>query len=420
MTNREGKINIEINNIGILEISQKKFQKDKINREISCFQFCITLDNIIFETPDNLKDIFYVIRNIKDGEKRRPVYKSHEYDFEFNKEKQTSWINLDSELLCNNDDMEIFFELYSPSIKKNEYIGYNSFTLNKLKSNLKNDSIETIEIKSKEYKKLGILKIYYNKTEKLGIEKFIKNGQINLEIAIDYTLSNENPEEPTSLHYKCGKTPNDYEKVIKSCGDILAYYDSDQLFPVYGFGGIPQGKDKVSHCFNINFNEDDGNIAGINNVLKFYKESLDKIKLHGPTHFSDVINKVIKDVNDDLKSNPQKNNYYILMILTDGIINDMEETIDCIVEGSKLPLSIVIIGIGGADFSNMVNSEGDKKLVINSFGEISKRDIIQFVEFNDFKDEKGVRNGDELAEEVLKEIPRQIEEYYQFCGKFYE
>ena len=127
MTNREGKINIEINNIGILEISQKKFQKDKINREISCFQFCITLDNIIFETPDNLKDIFYVIRNIKDGEKRRPVYKSHEYDFEFNKEKQTSWINLDSELLCNNDDMEIFFELYSPSIKKNEYIGYNSF-----------------------------------------------------------------------------------------------------------------------------------------------------------------------------------------------------------------------------------------------------------------------------------------------------
>ena len=108
------------------------------------------------------------------------------------------------------------------------------------------------------------------------------------------------------------------------------------------------------------------------------------------------------------------------MILTDGIINDMKQTIDCIVEGSKLPLSIVIIGIGGADFSNMVNSEGDKKLVINSFGEISKRDIIQFVEFNYFQDEKGVRNGDELTEEVLKEIPRQIEEYYQFCGKFYE
>ena len=158
----------------------------------------------------------------------------------------------------------------------------------------------------------------------------------------------------------------------------------------------------------------------VENIIKFYKESLDKVQLFGPTYFSQVINKVINNINNNLENNPQQNNYYVLMILTDGIINDMEETIDCIVEGSKLPLSIVIIGIGGADFSNMVNSEGDKKLVINSFGEISKRDIIQFVEFNDFKDEKGVRNGDELAEEVLKEIPRQIEEYYHFCGKFYE
>ena len=108
------------------------------------------------------------------------------------------------------------------------------------------------------------------------------------------------------------------------------------------------------------------------------------------------------------------------MILTDGIINDMDKTIDYIVEGSKLPLSIVIIGIGDADFTNMEKLDGDKIPLVNSFGEIRKRDIVQFVEFNKFKDEKGVKNGDELAEEVLKEIPRQIEEYYRFCGKFYE
>ena len=40
--------------------------------------------------------------------------------------------------------------------------------------------------------------------------------------------------------------------------------------------------------------------------------------------------------------------------------------------------------------------------------------------FNKFKDENGINNGTELAEEVLKEIPRQLEEYYHFCGKFYE
>ena len=40
----------------------------------------------------------------------------------------------------------------------------------------------------------------------------------------------------------------------------------------------------------------------------------------------------------------------IIMILTDGIINDMNEIIDNIVEGSKLPLNIVIIGIENINF----------------------------------------------------------------------
>ena len=41
------------------------------------------------------------------------------------------------------------------------------------------------------------------------------------------------------------------------------------------------------------------------------------------------------------------------MIITDGIINDNSATIDEIVRGSDLPLSIVIVGVGNADFSAM-------------------------------------------------------------------
>ena len=108
------------------------------------------------------------------------------------------------------------------------------------------------------------------------------------------------------------------------------------------------------------------------------------------------------------------------MILTDGIIIDQIETINGIVEASKLPLSIIIIGIGNADFTNMKILDGDEKPLINSYGEIRKRDIEQFVKFNKFKDENDIKDGDELAAEVLKEIPRQIEEYYHYCGKFYE
>ena len=49
------------------------------------------------------------------------------------------------------------------------------------------------------------------------------------------------------------------------------------------------------------------------------------------------------------------------MILTDGIISDMEKTIDQIVRGADLPLSIVIVGVGNADFTSMDVLDADDK-----------------------------------------------------------
>jgi vacuolar-type H+-ATPase subunit F/Vma7 len=46
----------------------------------------------------------------------------------------------------------------------------------------------------------------------------------------------------------------------------------------------------------------------------------------------------------NVSQNNQK--YIILLIITDGVISDMDDTIDEIVKGSSLPLSIIIIGVG--------------------------------------------------------------------------
>jgi hypothetical protein len=45
--------------------------------------------------------------------------------------------------------------------------------------------------------------------------------------------------------------------------------------------------------------------------------------------------------------------YFISLILTDGQINDMEETIDLFVEASKLPISFIIVGVGNENFNDM-------------------------------------------------------------------
>jgi len=44
-------------------------------------------------------------------------------------------------------------------------------------------------------------------------------------------------------------------------------------------------------------------------------------------------------------------NYFVLLIITDGVITDMPQTVQAVIEASYLPMSIIIVGVGNADFS---------------------------------------------------------------------
>ena len=62
----------------------------------------------------------------------------------------------------------------------------------------------------------------------------------------------------------------------------------------------------------------------------------------------------------------------------------MDPTINLLVENCNLPLSIIIVGVGNAEFTNMVRLDGDNGLY-NSKGQKAMRDIVQFVPFRKFK-----------------------------------
>ena len=51
--------------------------------------------------------------------------------------------------------------------------------------------------------------------------------------------------------------------------------------------------------------------------------------------------------------------YQILLLLTDGILTDMENTKQAIIRGSYLPMSVIIVGVGGADFKDMEALDAD-------------------------------------------------------------
>lgn len=60
--------------------------------------------------------------------------------------------------------------------------------------------------------------------------------------------------------------------------------------------------------------------------------------------------------------NAEKDAYIILLILTDGEIHDMQDTINSLIQAAYLPLSIIIIGVGRANFDKMETLDGDDGL----------------------------------------------------------
>ena len=237
---------------------------------------------------------------------------------------------------------------------------------------------------------------------------YLKSGvTIKLTIGIDFTASNKAPNDPESLHY-LGEEMNDYELAIKACGSIVAYYDYNQLFPVYGFGAIVKGEQNPNMCFNINF-KNNPDIYTIDNVINEYRDCFQNIILAGPTEFCPLVQKVNETIKKE--NNPLK--YHILMILTDGVIFDQQQTIDALVEGSFLPLSVIIIGIGNDHFKEMIQLDGDEIPLISSNGIKRMRDLVQFVPFNRYRNDPN-----ELAAQVLEEVPRQIMEYYTMNNIF--
>ena len=191
---------------------------------------------------------------------------------------------------------------------------------------------------------------------------YLKAGlEIGLSVAIDFTGSNGSPDNPKSLHYIYGPEPNQYERAINSCGKIVSFYDYDQLFPCFGFGA--KINNESFRLFNLNL-QNNPNIQYIEGIIDAYHNAIKKVKLYGPTFFGPIIREMIKIIK--FESNISK--YHILMILTDGIIDDIDSTIDELVEASFLPISVIIIGVGNADFKSMNILDADENPLINSKG----------------------------------------------------
>ncbi|KAG9483523.1 copine-9 isoform X1 [Eleutherodactylus coqui] len=264
--------------------------------------------------------------------------------------------------------------------------------------------------KKKKYINSGTVTLLSFKAEsEYTFVDYIKGGtQLNFTVAIDFTASNGNPSQPTSLHYMNPYQLNAYGMALKAVGEIIQDYDSDKLFPAYGFGAKIPPDGKISHEFPLSGDMENPNCVGIQGVLEAYFKSLRTVQLYGPTNFAPVINQVASAAGQVTDGSQ----YYVLLVITDGVISDMAQTKEAVVNASSLPLSIIIVGVGPAEFDAMEELDGDE-VRVSSRGRFAERDIVQFVPFRDYVDRSGnqVLSMARLAKDVLAEIPEQFLSY---------
>ncbi|CAN4086556.1 unnamed protein product [Withania somnifera] len=248
---------------------------------------------------------------------------------------------------------------------------------------------------------------YSEKIQYTFLDYLASGYELNFMVAIDFTASNGNPRLPDSLHYidPSGR-PNAYQRAILDVGEVLQFYDSDKRFPAWGFGARPIDG-PVSHCFNLNGSSTYCEVEGIQGIMMAYTSALHNVSLAGPTLFGPVITSAAHIASQSLTNNERK--YFVLLIITDGVITDLQETKDALVQAADLPLSILIVGVGGADFKEMEILDADKgERLESTTGRVAVRDIVQFVPLRD------VQNDVSVVQSLLAELPSQLLEYMRF------
>lgn len=305
-------------------------------------------------------------------------------------------------LICGNDiNLPILFEVFDwDKDGGHDLIGTFKTTIAEMRVKKEFDIIEPKKAGKKGYKNSGVLAIReMSEFRQPTFLEFVTGGtEISLIVGIDFTGSNGDPSSPSSLHYQNPTGfPNEYMQAIRTVGDVVAPYDNDRMFPAYGFGANLTTMNRTSHCFALNGNEQNPFCYGIDGVLSSYVSSFSWLTLSGPTNFAPIITNVCNLA----AQSPYGDKYYILLMITDGVITDLNETLAVLRRAVDLPVSIIIVGVGNAGFENMdVLDDDDGKLGF-------KRDVVQFVPFRNYKTVPIAK----LAKDTLVEIPKQLVSY---------
>merc|ERR1719385_657282 len=326
-------------------------------------------------------DPYFTLSRTREDGKSVVVHKSEVIKSNLN--PNFAVFSIESQKLCNCDAYRpITITVYDwDKSGSDDLIGRVETNLNELAAKPLGMDIKRTK-PNKSYGRINVTS--FKRTPMASFLEYMQGGaEISLLAAIDFTGSNGHPKDAGRLHNIYSGRPSQYQMAIRQIGNVVSAYDFDKKFPVWGFGAHYGGS--VKHDFALNWNEQNPEVEGIYGIEKVYLDGIasQKFQLSGPTLFEPILRKAYGCAK--AAHSQQGLQYMILLILTDGI--------------------------GNADFSKMDALDGDEHGLANSKGQRAKRDIVQFVPMNQYKQSLA-----ELSKQTLMEVPKGFLSYTRAHG----
>lgn len=143
--------------------------------------------------------------------------------------------------------------------------------------------------------------------------------------------------------------------------------------------------------------------------MRLYQDCSSNVEFALPGRLSGCVENILKAAEKSWE-NGKKKSYKVALIMTVSCLltdEDLQKTVDLIVDASNYPVSIIIVGIGNFDWERfrVLNDLGGT--LKSKSGRACLRPTVQFI------NTEKITNTVELATEVLNDIPNQMIQFYQ-------
>eukprot|EP01156_Anaeramoeba_ignava_P014332 Anaeramoba_ignava/a608807_39.p1 GENE.a608807_39~~a608807_39.p1 ORF type:complete len:532 (-),score=195.56 a608807_39:71-1666(-) len=309
---------------------------------------------------------------------------------------------------------------------KPDFIGEGEFNVQELlqKDKFELSLIEPKKAKKKNYQNSGVL-TFTNSiiTEEPTFQTLFQEGHsISLYVAIDFSSLNLKCSKKSSLHHfdKEKRIASFYQIAIRNCLSSVQNLIIDDPIYTYGYGAKTTKGNQ--DCFSLNGKENAG-IQGIESILMEYETALNDEKNFKQVLCQSIfpcLDHVVEEVKKKSQQDTMK--YNVLVMFVRRNLRKLDSVKLKIIEASKLPLSIIFVGIG----KRWIKSGDDTidcflPFDLLNYGylrkptkkQIPKRDIVNTVYYDSYHD----LSSFEFFKKTFEKVPDQMVEFYRQFNK---